>query len=267
MPPLIASDPIIGAKFSRAAKHAIELKDSIAKWVDEETELVIDQSGDLKTASLRLIVSSPPRLPEWSVILGDTVHNLRSALDVWMYKYICSTYSGELHTEDKDVYFPIFKAGKDFRNWKAKTGIYLSDSMTSALLEAQPYRFDIPLAQNAMWLIHQFDIADKHREPLVMNLAAPSGLSPFKIRTYHPDYTENSIRARVASVSITEGGLMVVLESDYPLHNVELSSGLKLVPYFEFEGGNYQLMHTLREFLPGVQNMIRRVETAGTSST
>ena len=52
MPPLIASDPIIVAKFSRAAKHAIELKDSIAKWVDGEAELVI-RTPDMESLSGR----------------------------------------------------------------------------------------------------------------------------------------------------------------------------------------------------------------------
>ncbi|MBT2263504.1 hypothetical protein [Rhodococcus erythropolis] len=259
---LIASDPVIVAKFSRAGKHAVELMRDIHKWIDNEAELDITQSSDLKTAELRLHIAAPPPLTEWSVALGDTVHNLRSALDVWTYKYITSTYSGTSRIEDRDIYFPICKNGSDFRNWKNKTGKYLPNSMISALREAQPYNSDIPLAESAMWLIQEFDNADKHREPLAMDFKSKD-LKPFIFSTDSPDFTEDSIRVHATSVSISEGGLMVVLESDYPLHDVNLRKGLELVPFFTFEGNSYQLMDTLREFLPGVQGMLRRLEISG----
>ncbi|MGG7101016.1 hypothetical protein [Rhodococcus sp. 24CO] len=263
---LIADDPIIVAKFTRAAKHGIELRENISKWVKEDTELIIDQSDDLRIGRLRLAVSSPPRVADWSVILGDTIHNLRSALDIWMYKYIVSTCPDELEVEHKNIYFPVCDTGKAFTSWKNRTGSYLSGDMITALLEVQPYKLDAPLAQSAMWLIHQFDIADKHREPLVMDLASQDGLSPFTFTTEHPEFTEDSIRIRASSVSISEGGLMVIIESDYPLYKLTLSGGLNLIPYFKFEDNSYQMVHTLTQFMPGVQQLLRRVEELGTST-
>src|SRR3954452_1429230 len=75
-----------GAKVDRATAHYADLKARIDAWFASDPyrlESVI--ADDRCNWTLYLRVDRPPRLVEWATILGDCLHNLRSALDaaVW----------------------------------------------------------------------------------------------------------------------------------------------------------------------------------------
>jgi hypothetical protein len=78
------TDPLGGCrkKIERASQHLRELEEKVAQWGDE-TPYRIDREVDPETEEriLRLSVVRPPEVEDWGAIIGDVVHNLRSALD------------------------------------------------------------------------------------------------------------------------------------------------------------------------------------------
>src|SRR5260370_40101662 len=64
------------AAFAEEVRHAIlDYRDSGSFWVDQKPD---PRGGSL---NLTLRVETPAPLDDWSLIFGDCVHNLRSALD------------------------------------------------------------------------------------------------------------------------------------------------------------------------------------------
>lgn len=76
----------IEAKIRRAGDHAEELGVFTQDWLENGPQAVlhIDTDGDWDVGSVEV----PPVPPELPVILGDVVHNLRSALDHLVYELV-----------------------------------------------------------------------------------------------------------------------------------------------------------------------------------
>ncbi len=96
------------------------------------------------------------------VIVGDFLHNLRSALD---------SLAWNLSTrQSTSTYFPIYLAKpKDFHE---TMGEFISDAQ-NAIEALQPYNDTDPLG-NPLWLLHDMSIADKHRGVLATRSIAPN---------------------------------------------------------------------------------------------
>lgn len=55
---------------------------------------------------MRLSAFDPPPLSEWALILGDAIHNLRSALDVLVWAHVDEGTLSE--RQARDIAFPIW---------------------------------------------------------------------------------------------------------------------------------------------------------------
>ncbi len=73
-------------KYARAVHLANELRGRIDEWSASETLLARLHQIDDHTIQFRLEVRSRPPIDEWSLILGDALHNLRSVFDtaIWL---------------------------------------------------------------------------------------------------------------------------------------------------------------------------------------
>lgn len=73
-------------KLSRARAHLAELQQLTAGWVEPAVHpLRVELSEDQREVRLVLDLSNPPPVHEWSLVLGDCVHNARTALDVFVW--------------------------------------------------------------------------------------------------------------------------------------------------------------------------------------
>lgn len=120
------------------------------------------------------IVEHPP-LEQWSAIVGDCVHALRSALDHTAYALVQIAKPGTTYTE-----FPIIKDKYTTRNgdvvlrWPYECVKKLPSVERRAIAQVkwlQPYRRrDGDERFHPLWLIHEMDVIDKHRR---LNLVKP----------------------------------------------------------------------------------------------
>ncbi len=150
-------------KMERASRHIAELATSALQFLGTNPfylEAHEAENGDLVTI-VRIRSQVPP---DWAAIVGDAVHNMRSALDMVAWQLVEA--AGGL--PGRDTCFPIGHASK------AQSMAAINRSLGGATMKAaklvkrlKPYQGgNAKLAQ-----LHALDIVDKHRLVLVVGAA------------------------------------------------------------------------------------------------
>ena len=156
---LINSVPQVSAagvhfKFQRAQQHAAELERRVQGFLQSAPFEVYEEeeraTGDLLT---RVRVHGQPP-PELSTVIGDVVHNARTALDhlVWQLVLANGSQPGE------KTAFPIARSKDSFPSYAKKCLKGVSKQASAAIEELRPYQG----GDQRFWRLHQLDIEDKH---------------------------------------------------------------------------------------------------------
>jgi hypothetical protein len=163
LPPFDAS----WLKFNRAAKHFRELQTEVnAFWSREPVVTTFEEPEHYRAIGMHEIVATVNEfLPlPISSIIGDLVHNLRSALDLLACDLV--SLNGK---SPKGVYFPFCKCAADLpQAIKDKNFDRASPAAIAALTKLGPYKG----GNDALRAIHDLDIQDKHRTIIPAILAA-----------------------------------------------------------------------------------------------
>jgi hypothetical protein len=127
------------AKQSKAAGHKVENQNElVVTWPDE-----------------------PPLDPRFAIILGDCVHNLRSALDHLVAQLAILNNAPSAAIEK--TAFPVCLSAADFKNSTVrKVAPYISRNALAEIEKLQPYSTGDGV-QDILWVLSQLDIIDKHR--------------------------------------------------------------------------------------------------------
>lgn len=152
-------------KLERAKHHISNLNERIDEFLTEKPfKLMIQfRAGAGEVAMRTEVEKSIP--PEFSLIIGDAIHNMRSALDVTLY-----TMASEKTCYPNKIQFPI---AKDFRKLESaiKDGqvMFAGEKVVEAVRLLRPY-------QTGNWRLaglHSLDILDKHRL-LILSRSIPT---------------------------------------------------------------------------------------------
>jgi hypothetical protein len=156
----------VALKFARARVHLDELDAQLREYLDSEQFAVMEQedasTGDLLT---RVHVARQPPA-EMSVVIGDVVHNARSALDhlAW---HLVERDGG---SPDKHTYFPAGETKSNFAS-AVKDSLRHASAVTRDRVRALAVH---PGGDEDLWLLHQLDIEDKHRLLIPVGMAYKS---------------------------------------------------------------------------------------------
>jgi hypothetical protein len=144
----------VDIKFARARGLVDELAQEVERFLAAgpyRLEQQEESSGDLV---IRVRVLAEPPV-EWSVIIGDAVHNARSALDYLAYALV----EQNAGTADERTYFPIGDKRVGYGD-KLRSGLRgASKESRDAVRALQPWRG----GDDQLWRLHRLDIIDKHR--------------------------------------------------------------------------------------------------------
>lgn len=164
------------AKIERAREHFENLKSEADAFLQAEPYRLVPERDDDKV-SARVHFDREPPYDRWGLILGDCVHNLRSALDHAVQE-VAAAFTGQDPPPDYgQLQFPILTEA-DY--WTAKSRRYQIDTnhLPSAAIDiieaAQPYH-----RGDKTWpflVVQNFDNADKHRKLAVTVLALQRGM-------------------------------------------------------------------------------------------
>jgi hypothetical protein len=142
-------------KIGRARTHLEELETEVKKYF-QTTPFQAETSEDPETGDLvtRLkIISQPP--VEWGVIIGDIIHNLRSALDLLVSALLLA--NGK--TPNKSCGFPVYSGKDEFMKDGVKRVKGLSAEALELIMTIKPYKEE----NLRLWQLHQLNILDKHQ--------------------------------------------------------------------------------------------------------
>lgn len=151
-------------KVKRAQHHLGDLQQQVADWLvsTPEPQFMQEVLDGGHTHVVRL-VDAPQTPIAWSLILGDALHNLRSALDLLTWQAVIAGGG----TPGSKTGFPVFPRNTKDQGDKGVT-IALrgaSHDLVEAIRRFQPYnrcRDRDALRNDALWLLHRLNIEDKH---------------------------------------------------------------------------------------------------------
>jgi hypothetical protein len=153
----------VRAKLTRANRHAEELICEIAAWGERHPYGHTSEfDPDTSTYVFRYRIYEPPP-PEWSVIIGDIVHNLASALDHLAWQLVILNCRTPI---DRQTAFPIFGDKEKWESSKRLGGQWMMEGMSDfhklALRWYQPYWSNDP-EKPPLARLRQLWNFDKHR--------------------------------------------------------------------------------------------------------
>lgn len=162
-------------KVERARVHIAAVEAEAARWLAEVGPPRFEQEvldGGL-THVVRL-AHVPPTPPHWGAIVGDVLHNLRSALDLLAWQAVIAGGG----TPGKKTGFPVNAHNEDEQGDKNVT-VALKGAvpeLVAAMRRFQPYNrchTTEALRNDALWVLHRLNIEDKHH--LLVTCAAVVG--------------------------------------------------------------------------------------------
>ena len=144
-------------KIYRAKQHLKELQDIINEFF-ASNPYKIDTKRDSHTRRLVYYLTDVKDVPpEISLISGDIIQNLRSALDHLAYELFIKETKGKL--SGKHIYFPIEKNLETYQKEKGRKTKGISTADIEHIDDSKPYKG----GNDILWQIAELNNIDKHR--------------------------------------------------------------------------------------------------------
>jgi len=123
--------------------------------------VVEEHDSDAGVYVFRMNLLREPPLIQWSLVIGDCLHNIRSALDhlFWalvLLKHPTGSPQGATH-----AMFPIYRDVNTFKGKKYQIEEWVGQDITAMLERMQP--FASKLDPHPLLFIHENNIEDKHK--------------------------------------------------------------------------------------------------------
>lgn len=195
----------------------------------------------------------PPIPDTVPMIIGDAVHNLRSALD----HLACALAELEIPTDSETghsgIEFPIYISEDKFNKSGAAKIKKLATAAKDEIKSLQPYNAGDNARLQYLWALHQLDIIDKHRRISVMGgrYSMPANYRPqarqgdeviFKGRIYIPFKDGDIIHIRDVDPEFEPDitGTIAIRWGDRPdeslefgtLHHIHNEVANNVIPHF-----------------------------------
>ncbi len=177
LPPLASES--FSRKLDRAETHIDALEYSIKRWLQSDAYTLVKKfEPETRDQVVRAKITQP--FDEgWPLLIGDAVHNLRSALDHIAYRLAYDGYQAQNPGgtipagQQRRILFPVVAVSnddrlsvEDFYAQGIKGQLRYVASGPAARIEAlQPYkRSPANPCADPLWIVNDLDIIDKHRK-------------------------------------------------------------------------------------------------------
>lgn len=155
-------------KWSRGSSHVATLHSKFREW---HASAPVSVNGVLRSdqMGIDLVAQVPKGIPkhEWSLDVGDALHNLRSAFDAVAWGM--AHFDDAVPARPKSVYFPI---STEEKQWTKALHDWVGDipiEFQERLRIMQPFTY-VPTGEVSMLsLLHDLDLQDKHRDMLTVS--------------------------------------------------------------------------------------------------
>lgn len=193
-----------GLKIERAKHHINDLNARIADFlVKKPFELV--SRFDPKTAERIVRIKINETIPdEFSLIIGDATHNLRSALDIAIFEIV----GGKTDRPD-NVQFPFGKNAQSFKSIFCQRQINVAgENVQRTVCQLKPYGDGNPLLDG----LHRLDIHDKHK--LIVPVGSAVKVRGDDMRKLDPGWSFVTGTGLIDFADVKDGILSKVIYTD-----------------------------------------------------
>lgn len=152
-----ASDRLIGvrAKTERAEQHIRDVEGAIRAFRLDAYD--VGEKTDAQTGQCVYYLSRADEVPPFlGCIIGDAIHNLRSALDHLAMQLHIAGDGGQ----DDRIYFPIFDSAERYETEMLGEKQSARQDAVKLFNETEPYQGG---AGHNLWLLNKLNNIDKHR--------------------------------------------------------------------------------------------------------
>ena len=178
------------------------------------------------------------RKREWGVLIGELVHNLRSALEHTIY--------AAAKSPSRDTQFPIFRTCVEWEKKSCAMIYSVPEKVVALIEEAQPYHAPDP-SHHLLAILNRLSNYDKHRllhtTALTLEEAAPGFRAIKDIAAVHEIELHHRIEEDATLVRIA-------IEPDGPEPEMEMYGEFSLgVAFSETKGSPIDGVHVLEVFV------------------
>jgi hypothetical protein len=169
--PTIGNDrPFFGVelRLARARMHAQGLGASVTEWQGHPLSAHGEISEDRRQYKLVLDdFAVVPPVELWGMLIGDCVHNLRSALDNLCFG--AARLKCDPPADPRGIQFPIFATREAYNGNAGRTLHQLPDEAVRLLDHFQPFQKGVAdeIQKHALLMLQHLSNQDKHRIPQV----------------------------------------------------------------------------------------------------
>ena len=171
----------VKAKLSRAIEHAKSVEDEIRSWGNTDPFFLTYEVNSDSTRYSVIHRFKPgaiaPEIERWSLIVADSVHNFRCALDHLVYAVAVAESREEPPPWADKLMFPICDDESGFNYEVEKRGRLgtISKPMRAVFELFQPYKRPYPRLPPVLSMLRDFENSDKHKLLRVLFTALSSG--------------------------------------------------------------------------------------------
>jgi hypothetical protein len=187
----------IAEKLNRAEENIFNLNSEIERFFNEGDYPAIpenDRETLLEAIEYHRNRAIPPR---FSVLAGEIIHHLRSCFD-----HIVWHFSTGPKQNNMPVDFPVFTLApvnkKELVRFEGKVQMITNMQVRALIERLQPYKSSDPL-DDPLFIIHNFDIVDKHRE-LLLCFSAGTRVLPNSMKSAIENYQRAHPELNLAQV-------------------------------------------------------------------
>jgi hypothetical protein len=210
-------------KIARAKEHDRVLYAEIRKFLNANPyTLIKEYDREQSRYLLKLKIDEPMPQGRWGLIIGDCVHNLRSALDYIAWRLARSLAS------DRITLFPIYDTQAEFEEMasRRRLDLRIHPDAVAAIRDVQPYKRAKP-KDDLLWFLQELDARDKHK---LINMTQTQAAGGFV-------GAPASEQIKVAYGGMDDGA--IVAEIKFPSGTPQSEMKVKIKPRFDiaFERG------------------------------
>jgi hypothetical protein len=243
-------------KITRARHHIADLAAQAEQLFHQHWRVVV--SEDLETNQRSLIVVADKPIPrEFSLLIGDAIHNLRSTLDL----AIWSVVSPHNPPKPDRVQFPFCAKADDLPAAIGDRQIDLAGSHVVQIVnEARPYSG----GNDELVGLHRCSIGDKHR--LIVTVASVTSFKNFDIQKIDPAAPKMPTYNRLGGIGFENQAIWEWFPNDIRDRRV-FEGGNKIPAEFEMRFGLHEpfshaaVIETLRHLTVLVERIVLKLET------
>lgn len=161
-------------KYAHAVRLLNELTGRIGEWQAGAPIVVRPELADDHNLQMLVEVRTSPPVDEWSLILGDALHNFRSVYDslVWAFAHL----DGGRPVHPTRVAFPLTASETEWNKLVRDNLESVPSDIIARLRLLQAWSHGDKMDDHLLWILHRFDILDKHQQLISGKLHA-TGMS------------------------------------------------------------------------------------------